>query len=67
MWGGPRRPGPCDGGGKEEGEATQLYGFTYEFDAAGNRTKKIDTNPATPVTTYYTYNSLNLMTKEFTQ
>jgi YD repeat-containing protein len=43
--------------------STTLYGFAYNFDAASNRTLK--QNEVSGQTAYYTYNNLNLMTKEW--
>jgi YD repeat-containing protein len=43
--------------------ASTVYGFTYSYDAASNRLTKTDTvaNQAT----YYVYNKLNLLSKDF--
>jgi YD repeat-containing protein len=44
---------------------TRLYGFLYNYDAASNRYFKYDEVAGTHPTSYFTFNNLNLMTKEW--
>lgn len=45
--------------------STTVYGFRYAYDAVGNRTNKSTFGPSTSEV-YYTYNALNLLTRERT-
>jgi YD repeat-containing protein len=48
---------------KDKFSTTTVYGFRYAYDAVGNRTNKSTFGPSTSEA-YYTYNALNLVTRE---
>lgn len=47
-----------------DGSGSQIYAFSYTFDAASNRATKLDSMPPAKAT-YYTYDVRNLLTREY--